>query len=389
MRLLLYTLLLCVVCISCIDIIFVSSYEADFDSLPIHIQPKERLDLLKRQLSKPLTRAEKSSLSKLSIGDESWRLPYIANSRVYQDQGYNGQFSHQGVYALDMRSPNAQIVASRNGVIASINVGGKWDQWCNSNTDCANKGGVWRGNHILINHNDGSISYYLHMRPNSLPPNIWVGKYIDQGTPLGIEGYTGYTCLDLNVPCNTPDPHIHFQVNQNGKSIPTYFDDCNYLGNQCTNGTPIEGRTIISANMPPDYRVNTRTSKINYFGTNKAVLFANNQRGNTLELGYENEQTTALLEWQSNGEIKTLNEWCLAGEAGNIVLRDCNGFNNQKWVRGANNTIRNVESGLCWDSYSGDTYKSRVYLWQCHGGSNQRWRVGVEPYGAGNIAEQE
>jgi murein DD-endopeptidase MepM/ murein hydrolase activator NlpD len=375
---------LVVLFVSSIQSVRLFAYEADFDAIPSDMFPKERVDLLKRTFSAPLTNPQQTKLSKLSFGDESWRLPYIANSRVYQDQGYNGQFSHQGTFALDMRSPNSQTVAARNGVIASINFGGKWDSWCNSNADCANKGGVWRGNHILINHNDGSTSYYLHMRPGSLAPNIWVGKYVDQGTPLGVEGYTGYTCLDLNVPCNTPDPHMHFQVNQNGKSVPTYFDDCNYLANQCINGTPIEGRTNTSTNFPADYQVNTRTSKINYFGTNKAVSFINNQRGNTLELGYENERPTSRLEWLQNGEIKTVNEWCLSGEGGNIVLRDCNGGNGQKWVRGANNSIRNVESGLCWDSYSGDVYRSRVYLWQCHGGSNQRWRVGNEPYGAGN-----
>ncbi|MBC7472472.1 MAG: peptidoglycan DD-metalloendopeptidase family protein [candidate division SR1 bacterium] len=109
-----------------------------------------------------------------------------------------------------MRSPGGTIVSARNGTIVAINFDGKWNQWCNSNTDCYNKGGVWHGNHILINHSDGSTSYYLHMRGGSLPLDLWVGKYIDQGTPLGIEGYTGYTCLDLVTQCSTPDPHIHF-----------------------------------------------------------------------------------------------------------------------------------------------------------------------------------
>jgi murein DD-endopeptidase MepM/ murein hydrolase activator NlpD len=347
----------------------------------VSLHPSERiLEIKQERTPKKPTTAGKLEVKKFTAGDETWRLPYSAGARVYQDQGYFGGFSHQGSYALDMRAPNQQIVAARNGTIATINFGGKWDQWCNSNTDCYNKGGVWRGNHIIMNHNDGSTSFYFHMRPGTLAGGLWVGKYIDQGTPLGIEGYTGYTCLDLVTPCTTPDPHIHFQVNKNGKSIPTYFDDCNYLGNQCNNGVPVEGRTYTSANFAPGAESNNRTSKINYFGTDKAVGVFAKTRGSTAELGYENEDISSRWDWQQNGEIKGLNEWCLAGEGGNIVLRDCNGLNNQKWVRGSNNSIRNVESGLCWDSYFGDAFRSRVYLYSCHGGANQRWRIGNEPY---------
>jgi murein DD-endopeptidase MepM/ murein hydrolase activator NlpD len=347
--------------------------------------PVESLQNLKIKYSKPREVVTKnpSDARKLSTGDESWRLPYANGTRVYQDQGYNGQFSHQGVYALDMRAPNALVSVARNGWIAAINFDGKWNQWCNSNSDCYNKGGVWRGNHVLVNHADGSTSYYLHMAGGTLQPNLWVGKYVDQGTGLGIQGYTGYTCLDLNTPCSTPDPHVHFQVNANGVSKPTYFEDCNLAGNQCVDGTPTEGTTNTSTNLAPGIANNSRTSKINYFGTNKAIRTQDPIRGQQLKLGYEKETATSSWEWLANGEIRGVNEWCLGAEAGNIILRDCNGKPNQKWVRGVNNSIRNAENGQCWDSYSGDQYDSRVYLWSCHGGANQRWRVGNEPYIAG------
>jgi murein DD-endopeptidase MepM/ murein hydrolase activator NlpD len=361
------------------------------DSVPLgyeeNLSPVERLQNLKVKYSKPreVVSQKLGSVGRLSNGDESWRLPYANGTRVYQDQGYNGQFSHQGVYALDMRAPGGLVSVARNGWIAAINFDGKWNQWCNSNTDCYNKGGVWRGNHVLVNHADGSTSYYLHMAGGTLQPNLWVGKYVDQGTGLGIQGYTGYTCLDLNTPCNTPDPHVHFQVNANGVSKPTYFEDCNLEGNQCSNGTPIEGTTNTSTNLAAGVANNNRTSKINYFGTNKAIRTQDPIRGQNLKLGYEKETPTSSWEWLTNGEIRGVNEWCLGAEAGNIILRDCNGKPNQKWVRGANNSIRNVENGQCWDSYSGDIYDSRVYLWTCHGGANQRWRVGNEPYKAGEF----
>jgi murein DD-endopeptidase MepM/ murein hydrolase activator NlpD len=353
----------------------------------INSNPYDRIMEIKSQ---SLTSVESSlsapkNTAKFSIGDESWRLPFAGGSRVYQDQGYDGSFSHKGTYALDMRSPNSMIVSARNGTVAAINFDGKWDQWCNSNTDCYNKGGVWRGNHILINHSDGSTSYYLHMRGGTLQPGLWVGKYIDQGTPLGIEGYTGYTCLDLVTPCNIPDPHIHFQVNKNGVSVPTPFEDCNLAGNQCQNGIPIEGATNTSTNIPSNAQNNQYTSKINYFGSQLAIKTSRGVRGETIILGNENETVTSRWLWFRNGEIKGVNDWCLAAENNQIVLRDCNGRPNQKFYWGANNSIRSQESNQCWDSASGDTYGSRVYLFSCHGGANQRWRIGEDPYEASEI----
>jgi murein DD-endopeptidase MepM/ murein hydrolase activator NlpD len=344
------------------------------------LNPIERIQDLKTQYSTN-TGSIGKPVGKLASGDESWRLPFAAGSRVYQDQGYNGSFSHQGVFALDMRSPESMVVSARNGSISAINFDGKWDQWCNSNTDCYNKGGVWRGNHILINHSDGTTSYYLHMRGGTLQSGLWVGKYIDQGTPLGIEGYTGYTCLDLVTPCNIPDPHIHFQVNKNGTSIPIFFEDCNLAGNQCQNGIPIEGVTNISTNSYPDTQYNPYTSKINYFGSQLAIKTERVVRGDTVRLGSEQESISSKWLWYRNGEIKGVNDWCLAAENSQIVLRDCNGRPNQKFYWGANNTIRSQETGQCWDSAAGESYDSRVYLYSCHGGANQRWRIDNDPYG--------
>jgi murein DD-endopeptidase MepM/ murein hydrolase activator NlpD len=369
--------------ITSLSFLSVVSFSETSDSTEVgNYNPSERIQEIKTQntISNTKTTNIRKMVAKLAIGDESWRLPFAGGSRVYQDQGYNGSFSHQGTYALDMRSPDSMVVSARNGTVAAINFGGKWDQWCNSNTDCYNKGGVWRGNHILINHSDGSTSYYLHMRGSTLQSGLWVGKYIDQGTPLGIEGYTGYTCLDLVTPCNIPDPHIHFQVNKNGVSIPTPFEDCNLAGNQCQNDIPIEGTTNTSTNIAPNTQNNQYSGKINYFGSQLAIKAGRIVRGETISLGNESEGITSKWLWQTNGEIKGVNDWCLAAENSQIVLRDCNGRPNQKFYWGANNTIRSQETGQCWDSQSGESYGSRVYLYSCHGGANQRWRIGDDPY---------
>ncbi|MEU6788720.1 sigma-70 family RNA polymerase sigma factor [Nonomuraea angiospora] len=55
-----------------------------------------------------------------------------------------------------------------------------------------------------------------------------------------------------------------------------------------------------------------------------------------------------------------------------VGIRDCQGGDNQKWTLNADGTIRGVGSGLCLDV---DVPTSRVQLWSCHDGDNQRWQA--------------
>jgi murein DD-endopeptidase MepM/ murein hydrolase activator NlpD len=351
-----------------------------------NLNPRERIAQIKTKIETQKTNTKVSSFSidfqsarQQAVTNEPWRLPFVAKTRIYQTQGYNGPYSHQGVNALDLSTNNGIVVAAKSGTISTLEFGGKHDGWCNSNSDCYNKGGIWRGNNIIISHSDGSSSYYLHLNPGSLYSGLSVGRYVEQGAPLAIQGSTGYTC---NETCSAPYSHLHFQANKNNVSIPTPFDDCNYLGNQCdANSIPVSDRFYSSTNYPPGYLVNIQDKSFSIYGSTRVARLSNTNRGDSLYLGNSNESITSNWSWLPSGEIRGINDWCLAvGSNSNIVVSDCNGQDNQKWLRGDKNSITSKSTGLCWDSERGDSDGSRIYLYNCYGGRNQQWRYGNEGY---------
>jgi murein DD-endopeptidase MepM/ murein hydrolase activator NlpD len=362
-----------------------------------NLNPSERIAQIKTKIeTKSQTNLTKvssfsvdfKSVKSQAVANEPWRLPFVAKTRMYQTQGYDGPYSHQGVKALDLVATDGVIVAAKSGTVSTVEVGGKFDGWCNSNSDCYNKGGIWRGNNIVITHSDGSSSFYLHLKPGSIYSGIAVGRYIDQGTPLAVQGSTGYTC---NANCSAPYSHLHFQVNKNGVSIPTPFDDCNYVGNQCDiNGIPQSDRFYTSTNYPIGYAANIQDKTINMYAGSLNILLNGINRGDGLSLGYPNQNLTTKWSWYPSGEIRGLNDWCLAvGSNSNIVISDCNGQDNQKWLRGSRNSIVSRSTGQCWDSERGESFGSRVYLFGCHGGRNQQWRYGSEGYPTEKLNEDQ
>jgi murein DD-endopeptidase MepM/ murein hydrolase activator NlpD len=193
---------------------------------------------------------EKTNLppdSKSYLYDQTWKLPFRSGTQILLDQGYNGTFSHQNKYALDFpHADNIDIVAARGGKIIELNDGGKWDQWCISYTDCDSKGSIARGNHIIIQHTDGTRAKYLHFKPGSIPKFLSLGDFVVQGTFLGKMGSTGYTCL--TPACTEPDNHLRFEVMEplTDKTLTTIFSDCNNPKNICNSeGLLIEGKYYI------------------------------------------------------------------------------------------------------------------------------------------------
>jgi mannan endo-1,4-beta-mannosidase len=83
----------------------------------------------------------------------------------------------------------------------------------------------------------------------------------------------------------------------------------------------------------------------------------------------------------STGELK-INNKCLDAEGWGssngtrVVLWDCGGGNNQRWNVNSNGTITNVHNGLCLDANNAGTANgTQIILWSCNGGSNQRWTL--------------
>ncbi|OLY93461.1 Murein DD-endopeptidase MepM and murein hydrolase activator NlpD, contain LysM domain [Cnuella takakiae] len=120
-------------------------------------------------------------------------LPFQTGKGYQVMQGYNGRFSHQGVYALDFQmDESSTITAAREGVIAEVvshNEGG-----------CPERACAGMANFITILHTDGSFTEYAHLKKNGAL--VKVGQKVKRGEPIGLSGNTGFSSA----------PHLHFVV---------------------------------------------------------------------------------------------------------------------------------------------------------------------------------
>jgi murein DD-endopeptidase MepM/ murein hydrolase activator NlpD len=132
-------------------------------------------------------------------------LPYAKGSRFLLIQAYNSKFSHEKELSLDFKmKQGSKICAAREGVVTAIkedsDVGGLKDEYYN------------QGNHIIIEHSDGSVAMYWHLKKDGVLVNV--GDTIQKGQHIGYSGNTGYTAF----------AHLHFQVqNKEGGDIATRF----------------------------------------------------------------------------------------------------------------------------------------------------------------------
>ena len=63
-----------------------------------------------------------------------------------------------------------------------------------------------------------------------------------------------------------------------------------------------------------------------------------------------------------------------AAAGSKVQIWDCNGGSNQRWSFNSNGTISSASSGLCLDVSGAATANgSVVILWNCAGAANQRW----------------
>ena len=109
---------------------------------------------------------------------------------------------------LKMYNNEVEVIASAAGMIL-LKQGGNFDLHCEENSD------PWNG--ICILHEDGSTSWYIHLKKNSLT-SIGVGQQIEQGEYLGIVGSSGSSLA----------PHLHFEVlDSDLKKTDPFFGTCN------------------------------------------------------------------------------------------------------------------------------------------------------------------
>lgn len=109
---------------------------------------------------------------------------------------------------LKMANNEVEAIASAPGMVL-LKQGGNFDLQCEENTD------PWNG--ICILHEDGSTSWYIHLKKNSLT-GVGVGQQIEQGAYLGVVGSSGSSLA----------PHLHFEVlDADLKKTDPFFGTCN------------------------------------------------------------------------------------------------------------------------------------------------------------------
>lgn len=148
-------------------------------------------------------------------------VDYNCGMRTYDVDGYN----HQGTdyflwpHPWDMvNNDDVEIISSAPGWILLKNDG-------NYDTNCGEGGTGW--NAVYIQHEDGSESWYGHMKEGSLTTKN-VGEYVERGEYLGIVASSGWST----------GPHLHFElwhynpVNGLYSLKDPYFGNCNVLSDE-------------------------------------------------------------------------------------------------------------------------------------------------------------
>jgi len=126
------------------------------------------------------------------------------------DQHHGNDYILDGDFS-EMDTRPAIILAAADGVVISVE-DGHYDK-CHPGPDfeITCDGNPIIANHIKIEHNDGVVSKYWHLRKHST--RVAVGDQVSCGQAIGEVGSSGISSK----------PHLHFAVNdQNGDSLNPY-----------------------------------------------------------------------------------------------------------------------------------------------------------------------
>jgi len=162
---------------------------------------------------------------------DNYQLPYARGARYPVSQGFNGEYSHnglQGRYAVDFAMPDGTPVhAARQGTVMDVA-----RDYYSGGVD-RDKFGA-RANFIRILHDDGTHAIYAHLRWESVL--VVAGNRVRRGQVIAKSGSTGFSS----------GPHLHFAVQQNDGmrlvSIPFRFK----VAHQVAPVTPQAGDLLIA-----------------------------------------------------------------------------------------------------------------------------------------------
>jgi murein DD-endopeptidase MepM/ murein hydrolase activator NlpD len=142
----------------------------------------------------------KNPRSTAAIVDTSpiYYLPFKKGTKRLVVQAAFSKLSHKGEIALDFKvKKGTTLCAARAGVVTASygdsKIGGSNIKYIND------------GNHIIIEHSDGSRALYWHLQYQGAL--VKVGDTIQTGQVIGKSGNTGLSAF----------PHLHFEIN--GKTL--------------------------------------------------------------------------------------------------------------------------------------------------------------------------
>jgi murein DD-endopeptidase MepM/ murein hydrolase activator NlpD len=127
-----------------------------------------------------------------NVGTGSYRFP-VDNAKL--TCGWGCYYGHEGNDLADAYDPWGDVYAADNGTVMEVS----YD--------------AISGNYIKINHNNGFITYYGHMR---VPSELKVGDTVQKGQVIGHIGMTGMAT----------GPHVHFYIQQDDQTL----DACKVTG---------------------------------------------------------------------------------------------------------------------------------------------------------------
>jgi murein DD-endopeptidase MepM/ murein hydrolase activator NlpD len=171
--------------------------------LPVRsfLRPGERRDILVLRQTSPQLGYSYHTLYNEGFGNPeampdlsvAYLLPYEHGTRHLIGQGYLGNVTHQGLYALDFDMPDGTtICAARDGIVAMVkddsDSGGPSPQFAS------------QANEVDILHADGTWAAYAHLKLHGAL--VQKGQRVKAGQPIGLSGHTG----------QASGPHLHFSV---------------------------------------------------------------------------------------------------------------------------------------------------------------------------------
>jgi murein DD-endopeptidase MepM/ murein hydrolase activator NlpD len=144
------------------------------------------------------------------------RLPWKAGDVEVVTQGNNQPTSHNGAqaYAFDFVHQDGEaIYATRGGIVGDV-----VEHFGQNFNPCADPEADGPSNFVRIDHQDGTYSWYAHVRSNSVVPSKT--HRVARGALIAQVGNIGRSC----------GPHLHYQVSMDktntiyGQTIPICFE---------------------------------------------------------------------------------------------------------------------------------------------------------------------